>query len=431
MKKRMKACIRRDKKRRILRAGETVRADGRYQFKYTVDGKIKFFYSWKLEPTDPLPAGRKPCKSLREMEASLEVRNAISPNNADDNMTVMELVLRYLSLKKEVKPNTLTNYNFVVNALKKELFSKKQIGKVKMSDAKLWLIKMKSDGRGYSSIQSIRGVVRPAFQMAVDDEILFRNPFNFEMKNVLISDSVRREAISKKDMRIFLQFLKDDNYYKRYYEAVFILFHTGLRISEFCGLTLNDIDFENRTINVDKQLQRDLHGKRYITSTKTKAGARLLPMTEEVYQCFLELLRKRTSPKVEKIIDGYANFLYYDLNGEPVVAMHWEHRFKSAVTKYNKIYRYQLPKITPHVCRHTYCTNMALSGLSAKTLQYLMGHSDIGVTLNVYTHIKFDDAQKEVEILQAQHQKEMERSRKELVDIGAIKPNVIHFKNKA
>ena len=365
------------------------------------------------------------------MEASLEVRNAISPNNADDNMTVMELVLRYLSLKKEVKPNTLTNYNFVVNALKKELFSKKQIGKVKMSDAKLWLIKMKSDGRGYSSIQSIRGVVRPAFQMAVDDEILFRNPFNFEMKNVLISDSVRREAISKKDMRIFLQFLKDDNYYKRYYEAVFILFHTGLRISEFCGLTLNDIDFENRTINVDKQLQRDLHGKRYITSTKTKAGARLLPMTEEVYQCFLELLRKRTSPKVEKIIDGYANFLYYDLNGEPVVAMHWEHRFKSAVTKYNKIYRYQLPKITPHVCRHTYCTNMALSGLSAKTLQYLMGHSDIGVTLNVYTHIKFDDAQKEVEILQAQHQKEMERSRKELVDIGAIKPNVIHFKNKA
>lgn len=42
MKKRMKACIRRDKKRRILRAGETVRADGRYQFKYTVDGKIKF-----------------------------------------------------------------------------------------------------------------------------------------------------------------------------------------------------------------------------------------------------------------------------------------------------------------------------------------------------------------------------------------------------
>ena len=154
-------------------------------------------------------------------------------------------------------------------------------------------------------------------------------------------------------------------------------------------------------------------------------------MTEEVYQCFLELLRKRTPPKVEKIIDGYANFLYYDLNGEPVVAMHWEHRFKSAVTKYNKIYRYQLPKITPHVCRHTYCTNMALSGLSAKTLQYLMGHSDIGVTLNVYTHIKFDDAQKEVEILQAQHQKEMERSRKELVDIGAMKPNGIHFKNKA
>ena len=164
-------------------------------------------------------------------------------------MTVMELVQRYLLLKKGVKPNTQTNYNFVVNALKKETFSKKAIGKVKMSDAKLWLLKMQSDGRGYSSIHSIRGVVRPAFQMAVDDEILWRNPFNFEMKEVLINDSVRRESLSKRDMRIFLEFIKNDNHFKKYYEAIFILFHTGLRISEFCGLTVNDIDLEKRTIN--------------------------------------------------------------------------------------------------------------------------------------------------------------------------------------
>ena len=424
---------RRDNRNRILREGEYQRKDGRYRFRYIdEDGKEKNVYSWRLDKNDPMPKGKKREPSLREKEKQIEADlfDRIVTNGG--NYTVLELVEKYISLKTGVRHNTVAGYKTVINMLKKESFGNLRIDKVRLSDAKAWLIKLQQiDGRGYSSIHSIRGVLRPAFQMAVDDEILFRNPFNFEMKNVLISDSVRREAISKKDMRIFLQFLKDDNYYKRYYEAVFILFHTGLRISEFCGLTLNDIDFENRTINVDKQLQRDLHGKRYITSTKTKAGARLLPMTEEVYQCFLELLRKRTSPKVEKIIDGYANFLYYDLNGEPVVAMHWEHRFKSAVTKYNKIYRYQLPKITPHVCRHTYCTNMALSGLSAKTLQYLMGHSDIGVTLNVYTHIKFDDAQKEVEILQAQHQKEMERSRKELVDIGAIKPNVIHFKNKA
>lgn len=94
--------------------------------------------------------------------------------------------------------------------------------------------------------------------------------------------------------------------------------------------------------------------------------------------------------------------------------------FWPAVNKYNLIYRYQLPTITPHVCRHTYCTNMALSGISAKTLQYLMGHSDISITLNVYTHIKFDNAQKEVENV-----------RKELEQVGAIRPKIIPFKNEA
>ena len=55
-----------------------------------------------------------------------------------------------------------------------------------------------------------------------------------------------------------------------------------------------------------------------------------------------------------------------------------------------------MPKVTPHVCHHTYCSNMAKSGISPKTLQYLMGHADISVTLNVYTHVKYEDAEKEV-----------------------------------
>lgn len=427
----MKARIRRDKRKRILRPGETIRADGRYQFKYMVDGKPKFFYSWKLEPTDPVPAGRRDCLSLREMENKMEIRSVICPNCGDEKMTVMELVRRYLSLKTGVKPNTKVNYQFVINVLEKEEFSKRAIGKVKMSDAKLWLIKMQSDGRGYSTIHSIRGVVRPAFEMAVNDEILWRNPFNFEMKDVLINNSVKREAVSQKDMRLFLEFLKNDNCYRKYYDAVYILFHTGLRISEFCGLTVNDINLEKKTINVDKQLQRKIDGQRYIISTKTKAGARLLPMSDAVCQCFVRILQHRKPPKVEKIIDGVGKFLFYDSNGNPTVAMHWEHYFSHAVNRHNEIYKYQLPKITPHVCRHTYCTNMALSGVSAKTLQYLMGHSDISITLNVYTHIRFDDAQKEVEVVQARQQKEMESARKELEQMGDAQPKIVPLRKES
>ena len=99
---------------------------------------------------------------------------------------------------------------------------------------------------------------------------------------------------------------------------------------------------------------------------------------------------------MEKAIDGYSGFLFYDDNGMSLVAMHWQHRFNHMVGRYNDIYRVQMPNITPHVCRRTYCSNMAKSGMNPKTLQYLMGHSDISVTMNVYTHIGFDDAEEEL-----------------------------------
>ena len=87
-------------------------------------------------------------------------------------------------------------------------------------------------------------------------------------------------------------------------------------------------------------------------------------------------------------VDGYSGFLFLDKNGKPKVALHWEKYFQLSVAKYNKICRVQLPQITPHVCRHTFCTNMAKSSMNPKVLQYITGHGDISVTLDTYTHIK-------------------------------------------
>ena len=86
------------------------------------------------------------------------------------------------------------------------------------------------DGRGYSSIHIIRGVVRPAFQMAVDDDLLGKNPFQFELNTVVVNDSVTREAITRKEERAFLEFVKNDKHFCKYYDGVYILFKTGLRI---------------------------------------------------------------------------------------------------------------------------------------------------------------------------------------------------------
>ena len=135
----------------------------------------------------------------------------------------------------------------------------------------MFLIKLQSDGRRHSSVKTVRGVLRPAFQMAVDDDCLQKNPFGFELAGVVVNDSVTREAITRDQMRKFLKFVHDDNCYCKYYEAVYILFHTGMRISEFCGLTIHDLDMENRIIDINHQLQRSSAMEYYVESTKTNS----------------------------------------------------------------------------------------------------------------------------------------------------------------
>ena len=389
---------RRDNRNRILRNGESQRKDGRYAFKYIdATGKPQFVYSWKLEKTDKLPTGKRDDLALREKEKLIQkdIDDQIVPRGGE--MTVEELVRKYLMQKTGVRHNTEANYNFVLNIIKKEEFGKRRIDKVKQSDAKCWLIKLQQDGRGYSSIHSIRGVVRPAFQMAVDDDLIRKNPFEFQLATVVVNDSVTREAITRKQERALLEVVASDKHFCKYYDGIYILFKTGLRISEFVGLTLADVDMKNRKININHQLQRKRNMEYIIEDTKTSSGTRVIPMTDDVYECFKRIIANRKKPKVEPMICGKSGFLYLDKNDMPMVALHWEKYFQHICEKYNSIYKVQMPKITPHVCRHTFCSNMAKSGMNPKTLQYIMGHSDIGVTLNTYTHIGFEDAQEELQ----------------------------------
>lgn len=391
---------RRDSKNRLLRVGESQRPNGSYMYRYTdLNGNRQTIYSWRLVSTDPLPDGKKDNGALRDQIKKIQkdIGDYLQPEGG--GYTVLDLTERYIRMKKGVKPSTQAGYKTVINLLNKDPFGQRRIDKVRLSDAKLWLLKLQEeDKKSYSTIHTIRGVLRPAFQMAVDDDLLRKNPFEFMLATVLVNDSVTREAISRKEEKTFLEFVKNDSHYSRYYEGMYILFKTGMRISEFVGLTISDLDMENRTINIDHQLQR-VGSKIYIDTTKTAAGKRVIPMTEDVYECFGAILENRKAPKIEPCIDGYRGFLYLDKDKKPMLALHWEKYFQHAVEKYNKIYVIQLPKITPHVCRHTYCSNMAKSGMNPKALQYLMGHSDISVTLNTYTHLKFEDAKEEVEKL--------------------------------
>ena len=119
-----------------------------------------------------------------------------------------------------------------------------------------------------------------------------------------MNDSVTREAITRKQERAFLEFLANNKHFCRYYEGIYILFKTGLRISEFVGLTLADIDMKNRKISVNHQLQRKRNMEYVIEDTKTTCGTREIPMSDEVYECFERIISNRKRLQMWLLIFG-------------------------------------------------------------------------------------------------------------------------------
>lgn len=281
----------------------------------------------------------------------------------------------------------------MLNLIRKEDFGYRKIRDIKPSDAQKWFIKLHNDGRGYSTLTSVRGVLKPAFQMAFEEDAIRRNPFDFIITKYVPNDSKRREALTPEEAENWMDFIKNDRTYRKYYDEFVVLLGTGMRVSEFCGLTKKDLDFENRKIRVDHQLVRDRHCNYYIEKTKTECGRRSIPMTNDVYEALQNILRKRPKLKSEHLIDGYSGFILIDKKNCPKVALHIENECRWAMKKYKKLHPDRpLPHITPHVFRHTFCTNMVNAGMDVKVLQYIMGHSEVDVTLNVYTHMGYDRA---------------------------------------
>lgn len=376
---------RKDSNGRILRTGESQRKDLIYQYRYSdARGNRQTIYSSNL-------------KELREKEKEIQKDLDDGINYAAGKVTVIELLERYIGLKQGVRYNTKVGYGFVYDLVKKEQFGYRQIRDIKMSDAQRWILKLHEDGRGYSTLTSVRGVVKPAFQMAYNEDIIRKNPFDFKLTDVVPNDSQKRIAMTEAQQDCWMTFIREDRTYCKYYDEFVVLLGTGMRVSEFCGLTKNDLDFEQRKIRVDHQLVRESSGKYYVEKTKTESGCRFIPMTNEVYQSLKNILANRPKVKAEILVDGYSGFILLDKKNQPKVALHIENEMRWAMKKYKKLHPDKpLPHITPHVFRHTFCTNMANAGMDVKNLQYLMGHSDVGVTLNTYTHASYDKASEQL-----------------------------------
>lgn len=384
---------RRDKKGRILRNGESQRADGRYAYVY-VDkfGKQRFLYSWKLESTDKLPQGKRECISLRDKIKELQKDLSDGVCNYE-KMTVAQAMSNYINrkagLKKSAKKLYKSNYNLVC----KDKLGKLDISKVKLNDAKEFVFRLYNLGYKRESILVIVHILKPALQDAVDDDIIRKNPFDFKVSDLLPNDTNVRKALTFEQEERFLNFIQTEKHFSRFYDLIFILLNTGLRVSELCGLTIDDVNFEQNKISVNKQLLYGTDGF-YIETPKSISGIRDIPLSKEVSAAFLRVLEDRKISNAEPIIDGISNFIFITILGNPYNANTIAKIFGRVNSKKSET---QLPHITAHVCRHTFCSKMIRNGMKPKTLQYIMGHSDISTTLNIYTHITFEDVQDEFE----------------------------------
>lgn len=378
---------RKDKKGRILKDGESYRTDGRYMYRYVnLKGERHCIYARSLD-------------DLREKEQQIQRDLQDGIDYSAGSITVIELVQKYVATKRGVKYNTKVGYNFVQNLMKKHDFCYKRIRDVKPSDAKTWLIQLHENGYKYSTLTTIRGVIKPAFDMAVEDDIVRRNPFAFPVVDVVANDTTNRKALTPKEKENLLSYLLEDKCRRRYYDEVVILLETGLRISELYGLTISDIDFQNSRIRVERQLVRTRHTgscQYYIETPKTESGKRYVPMSPEAIQAFQNVIQNRKKPKSEIVVDGYSNFIFLDKDGKPKVAGHLEHAMTRIVRKYNDSHIDKLI-VSPHVLRHTFCTEMVRSGMTIKELQYILGHADAYTTLNIYSHSDYETAKKSFE----------------------------------
>lgn len=387
---------RKDTKGRLLKTGESQRKDGRYVYKYIENGKPRFLYSWKLVSTDRVPKGKRECVALREQIKAVnkDIADGINTNNR--KLTVSQLYERYTNSRANVRKATTEGRNRFKEALKNDRLGNMSIDKVKLSEAKAWAHRM-NEIYAFSTIKNMKRSLNATFHLAIQDDLLRKNPFDFSLTDVIENDTKKKEALTEEQTKALLEFAGIDRTYKAYYPAIIVLLYTGLRISELCGLTLSDLDFDNRMIDINHQLKKDKDGY-YIEPPKSDSGYRKVPMTDCVYHALQQAIKERTNAQPFEV-DGYSDFIFLNKQGYPMYGSCYTGAFKNLRKKYIKYIGKEMPDITPHILRHTFCTNMANKGMTPNNLQYVMGHKNITMTLGYYAHGGYQSAQAEMQRL--------------------------------
>lgn len=398
-----------DHKGRILKDGESQRKDGSYRFRYVdANGVRRDVYSNRLVPTDKAPPGCKEDLSLREKEKKIrrDLEDGIKAA-VENRLTLNELFDLYMSGKQELKETTRSNYLYMYRKYVRNGFGRRKIAKIKYSDVKAFYNSLIHE-KGFkpNSMEIIHTVLHPVFTLAVRDGYIRINPTDGAMAEIKKShnwEKPKRIALTEEEQQAFINFTASSMEYNHWLPLFTFFLGTGCRVAEVIGLRWEDCDFEASTISINHNMvYRKLEGNDkmefYITTPKTSAGTRVIPMMSEVRKALEAEYAKQVEIGFnETVIDGYSGFIFTNRFG----GVYSPHTINRAIERIYKAYNKQETELAKkehrppllirhfsvHNLRHTFCTRFCENETNLKVIQEIMGHADIETTMNIYAEV--------------------------------------------
>ncbi len=383
-----------DTKGRVLKTGESERKDHQYVYRYIdPDGKRDAVYA----PTLP---------ELREKEQKVERDLTDGIDISKSNMTLNELFPIYLSGKTDLRASTRANYLYMwEKRVEHSALGRMPVFKIKPMHIKTFYADLTKNGYSWNTVKVIHNMINPTLQMAVENDIIRKNPARGCMKGV---GGVTRErrALTGQEQDALVDYLKDNEKFGEYVPVLLFALSTGMRASEICGLRWPDVDMDQNIIHVRKQLiykNLDGNGSEFcLCDPKTSAGTRDLPMTDTARGMLFRQKELNMMYGKRKEVEGYDDYVFLNSQGSPLIVNTLDKILKLIITDYNKEHPdATLPMISMHILRHSYLTRSAEAGMDAKVLQYLAGHESITTTMNIYVNYDYDQIKKQVEEIQS------------------------------
>ena len=329
----------------------------------------------------------KKLQEVRQWLADATYINEHSDIEQATNMMVDAWFEYWIDVKKKtVRPNTVRNYTERYNKNIQKIIGRKILTEVKPIHCQKIFTDMAEEGYKTSTIYQTRIALFNMLEFAKENEVILSNPCKKSVKSDMGKPSQKKEALTIDVQKKFIEYAKGQSYENQFR---FIL-QTGLRTGELVGLKWEDIDFSKKAIRIQRSMEyRYSVGEWRIEEPKSKAGYRTIPLTDEAIRILTE--QKEKNKNIKKIQEEWSEFIFLSRKGEPVKNSAYDTALFKICDK-AKINRFSM-----HVLRHTFATRCIEGGMMPKTLQKILGHSNIGITMNLYVHITEDEKQKEID----------------------------------